>query len=174
MSFLDKLHDVNTFIFDVDGVLTDAFVRVEEDGSLLRSMNTTDGYAMKHALRQGYQIFITTGGRSKGVIRCFLGLGIPEENIFHSTLEKLDVLRQLVNNGKVSLENTAYMGDDIPDYAPMRLVLLATCPKDAAHEIKEVSQYISPLEGGKGCVRDLIEKVLKVQGKWFDLDVVNL
>ncbi len=174
MSFLDKLQDIDTFIFDVDGVLTDAMVRVEEDGTLLRSMNTKDGFAMNYAINLGYKIYIITGSRSQGVILRLKGLGLSEENIFHSTLEKLDVLRRLVHSGKVKLDNCLYMGDDIPDYAPMRLVHLSTCPQDAVHEIKEIAQYISPFAGGRGCVRDIIEKVLRVQGKWFSLDVINL
>lgn len=174
MSFLTHLHDIDTFIFDVDGVLTDAIVRVEEDGQLLRSMNTKDGFAIKHALSQGYKVLIITGGKSRGVQIRMAGLGVPKEDIYLGADDKLAVLRRLVNADELKLENCLYMGDDIPDYGSMRLVLLATCPKDAVHEIKEISQYVSPFDGGRGCVRDVIEKVLRVQGKWFDLDVVNL
>jgi len=174
MSFLEKLHEVKTFIFDVDGVLTDAFVLVQEDGTLLRMMNTKDGFAIRHALTQGYKIFVITGGKSPGLLARLKNLGIAEENIFMDVQEKLDAMRELVRSGRVDLSNSTYMGDDIPDYAPMRLVLFAACPRDATHEIKEISQYVSPFDGGRGCVRDIIEKVLRVQGKWFKLDVVNL
>jgi 3-deoxy-D-manno-octulosonate 8-phosphate phosphatase (KDO 8-P phosphatase) len=172
MSFLDKLQDISTFIFDVDGVLTDGSVLVQEDGSLLRTMNIKDGLAIKQANSKGYQIFIITGGKSPGLLIRLTNLGIPKENIFMDAQEKGIIFRELINTKRIDPAKAAYMGDDIPDYLPMRLVYLPACPKDAVHEIKAISQYVSPFDGGKGCVRDLLEKVMRVQANWFDLDIV--
>jgi len=174
MSFLAKLHDIDTFIFDVDGVLTNSMLQIEENGNLLRSMNVKDGFAVKYALAQGYKIFIITGGTSTGVVKRLEGLGIPTANIHSGAHDKLAILRELVKTEQIELGTAVYMGDDLPDYGPMRLMHLPTCPKDAIQQIKDISQYVSSYEGGKGCVRDIIEKVLIVQKKWFNLDVVNL
>jgi 3-deoxy-D-manno-octulosonate 8-phosphate phosphatase (KDO 8-P phosphatase) len=173
MSFLEKLHDISCFIFDVDGVLTDGSVHVQEDGSLLRTMNIKDGYAIRHAVDKGYAIFIITGGKSTGVQSRLVNLGIPKENIFMAVQEKGKLMSELLKSKKIDPEKAVYMGDDIPDYAPMRLVNLPCCPKDAVPEVKAVSQYVSAFDGGKGCVRDILEKVMRVQGNWNVLDPVN-
>ncbi len=168
MSFLNKLKGIRSFVFDVDGVFTDGSVLVQEDGSLLRNMNTKDGFALKHAINSGLEVFIITGGKSPGVFKRFQHLGVPEENIFYDCHDKDSVLKSLIREKRINPAHTAYMGDDIPDYEAMRLVELPTCPSDAIQEIKTISLYVSPREGGKGCVRDILEKILKVQGKWFD------
>lgn len=164
MSFLSKLHDIKTFIFDVDGVLTDSSLYILENGQLLRKMNTRDGFAIKYAIEQGYQVIIITGGKSQGVVKRLEGLGVKDIHI--GIHDKLEVIMELVEVYGLDLGKTLYMGDDIPDYESMRVVHLATCPDNAAHEIREISQYISPIKGGEGCVRDVIEKVLRVQRKW--------
>lgn len=169
MSFLEKLKDIRSFVFDVDGVFTDGMVQVQDDGTLLRIMNTKDGFALKHAIRNGLDVFIITGGKSPGVLKRLQHLGVPESNIFYDCHDKDAVLKELIRDKRVNPAHCAYMGDDIPDYEAMRLVELPTCPADAIPEIKNISLYISPIEGGKGCVRDILEKILKVQGKWFDL-----
>jgi 3-deoxy-D-manno-octulosonate 8-phosphate phosphatase (KDO 8-P phosphatase) len=164
MSYLDKLADIKHFIFDVDGVLTNGCVQVQENGDLLRQMHTRDGYALKTALEQKFSITIITGGNSIGVIKRLEVLGIKD---IHSNIKnKLKILEEMVHSHNLDLNQVAYMGDDLPDYECMRAVHLAACPTDAAMEIKTVSQYISPYKGGEGCVRDLIEKVLKAQNKW--------
>jgi 3-deoxy-D-manno-octulosonate 8-phosphate phosphatase (KDO 8-P phosphatase) len=164
MSYLDKLADIRHFIFDVDGVLTNGLLHVQENGELLRQMHTRDGYALKAALEQKFAITIITGGNSQGVIKRLNGLGIT--HIYSGIHHKLKTLEELVHNHNLDLSTVAYMGDDLPDYECMRAVHLAACPSDAAMEIKTISQYISPVKGGEGCVRDLIEKVLKAQNKW--------
>jgi len=164
MSFLEKLQDIDTFIFDVDGIFTDGTMLITENGDYLRSMNTKDGFAVKYAIQQGYKVIIITGGSSKGVVTRFKRLGV--EDIFDGIENKIDVLRQQVDLFGLDLGKTLYMGDDIPDYECMRWVHLPACPCDAVHEIQEVAQYISPFAGGKGCVRDVIEKVLRVHDKW--------
>ncbi len=164
MSYLDKLADIRHFIFDVDGVLTNGLLHVQENGELLRQMHTRDGYALKTALDCKFPITIITGGNSQGVIKRLNGLGITQ--IYASVKHKLSILEDLVHSQNLDLSTVAYMGDDLPDYECMRAVHLAACPADAVMEIKTVSQYISPCKGGEGCVRDLIEKVLKAQNKW--------
>lgn len=172
MSFLEQLATIDTIILDVDGVLTDSYLHVLEDGKLLRRMHTRDGYALRRAATLGYRVIIITGGRSEGVTQRLKNLGITE--IYSGIQDKLEVLDDLIEIYGLQLENTTYMGDDLPDYAPMRLVALPACPSDAAPEIKAISQYISPYKGGAGCVRDLLEKIMKVQGRWVETEVTNL
>jgi 3-deoxy-D-manno-octulosonate 8-phosphate phosphatase (KDO 8-P phosphatase) len=174
MSFLSNLADIHTFIFDVDGVLTNGDVLVQDNGQLLRQMNTKDGYAIKTALNTGFRVVIITGGNSLGVKLRLMGLGVAEKDIHLGAHDKRAVLRRLVQEDDLDLAHAVYMGDDLPDYAPMRLVLIATCPNDAVPEIQQIAHYCSPIAGGKGCARDIIEKVLRVQEKWVKLDVVDL
>lgn len=172
MSFLDKLADISTIILDVDGVLTDSSVYILEDGVLMRKMSTRDGFAIQHAIKKGYNIIIITGGRSKGVISRLQGLGITE--IYSGVQDKLEILDDLIAAERIDLARTAYMGDDLPDYECMRLVHLATCPVDAAPEVRDIANYISPIKGGDGCVRDLLEKILRVQKQWIETSIVDL
>lgn len=164
MNYKQLLNHITTFVLDVDGVLTDGSILVSTDGELLRSMNIKDGYAMKKAVRAGYTICAISGGKNEGVRTRLKNLGIVD--VFLGIEEKTENLKKLFEQYKVKPENVAYMGDDIPDIAPMELVGLPTCPQDAVPEVKTVSKYISHKNGGKGCVRDLIEQVMKVQGKW--------
>lgn len=155
---------INTFIFDVDGVLTNNQMLITEAGELLRTMNARDGFAMKHALQNGYRIAIITGGRSQGVIKRLQGLGIKD--IFSGIEDKLPIYRNYLKTNNLNSDTVLYMGDDIPDLDIMRYVGLATCPADATPEIIEKCNYISPLNGGAGCVRDVIEKTMKLRGHW--------
>ncbi len=164
MNNLEKFKDINAFIFDVDGVLTDGQVLVQEDGLLLRSMNTRDGYAMQLAASLGYQIAIITGGNSVGVERRLLNLGISK--VYLKVANKIEAYEHFIQTYELDEDKILYMGDDMPDLPPMRRVGLPCCPADAAPEIKAVSRYISPLSGGAGCVREVMEKVLKLNGKW--------
>lgn len=172
MSYLDYLPNITTILLDVDGVLTDSSVHILEDGVLLRKMNVRDGYALKRAVQLGYRIIIITGGRSKGVVQRLKNLGITE--VYSGVQNKLETLEDLIEIYGLQLGSTAYMGDDLPDYEPMRLVALPACPANAAPEIKAISQYISPYNGGEGCVRDLLEKIMKVQGKWVATSIVQV
>ncbi|MBW6479769.1 MAG: HAD-IIIA family hydrolase [Bacteroidales bacterium] len=162
------LSNINTFIFDVDGVMTDGIVLLTPDGQMLRSMNVKDGYAIQLAIKKGYRIIIITGGNSEAVRQRFEGLGVKE--IYLSIGNKLEVFHEIVKRDNLKMENVLYMGDDIIDYEIMREVGVAACPADAAEEIKHISKYISPVPGGKGCARDVLEQVMKVQKKWFDED----
>lgn len=162
------LSQVHTFIFDVDGVMTDGIVLLTPDGQMLRSMNVKDGYAIQLAVKKGYRIIIITGGNSEAVRQRFEGLGVKE--VYLSVGNKLKLFHEIVKNDKLKMENILYMGDDIIDYEIMKEVGVAACPADAAEEIKHISHYISSVPGGKGCARDILEQVMKVQHKWFDED----
>lgn len=164
MNHLEHFHDITTFIFDVDGVLTDGNVLALEDGTLLRQMNIRDGYALKQAVKEGYNVCIITGGISEGVKKRLERLGV--EDIFTGVEDKLKVFTRYIREKEIDQATVLYMGDDLPDYAVMRLVGIPACPRDAAHEMFEVAQYVSPYDGGKGCVRDVIEKVLRLNGQW--------
>ncbi|MBQ4821311.1 HAD-IIIA family hydrolase [Aquimarina sp. MMG016] len=164
-SYKEYLQHITTFIFDVDGVLTDGTVIINTNGELLRTMNIKDGYALKTAVQQGFNVCIISGGKNEGVRKRLKGLGITDIYLgAHHKVEQLDEYLDIYN---IKTENVLYMGDDIPDLPVMEMVGLPTCPQDAAAEVKEISKYVSFKKGGKGCVRDVIEQVLKVQGKWI-------
>ena len=163
-SYKEYLPQITTFIFDVDGVLTDGTVTIFPNGELVRKMNIKDGYALKTAVDMGYRVCIISGGTNPAVKSRLQGLGITDIYLgAHNKIEQLDEYLDVYN---IKLENVLYMGDDIPDYPVMKLVGLPTCPKDAAPEIQDIAKYISQKKGGNGCVRDVIEQVLKVQDKW--------
>ena len=164
MNVLELFLPIRTFIFDVDGVLTDGNLLLTEEGHLLRSMNIKDAFALQMALRKGYQVWIITGGTSVAIRDKFLGLGIQQ--VHTSVTDKKDVLLRIAEDTQTLFDQMLFMGDDIPDYSSMKLCGLPCCPSDAAHEIKQIARYISPLSSGKGCVRDVIEKVLKLNGDW--------
>lgn len=164
-SILADFKKIESFIFDVDGVFTDSSLLITEKGELLRTMNSRDGFAVKHAINQGYKVIIITGGTSEGVRVRLKGLGV--DHIFIGVQDKEAVLRQLVDKEIVDLSKAIYMGDDIPDLGVMKKVFLPVCPADAATEIQGVSRYVSPINGGRGCVREVIETTLRVQDKWL-------
>lgn len=164
-NYKEYLNHVDTFIFDIDGVLTDGSIQVSTQGELLRTMNIKDGYALKTAQLAGYQVCVISGGTNEGVRLRLRGLGIT--NIFLGVQDKVEKLDEFFDIYNINPDNVLYMGDDIPDLYPMKLVGMPCCPQDAAAEIKEISRYVSHKKGGKGCVRDVIEQVMKVQGKWL-------
>ncbi len=151
-------------VFDVDGVFTDGRLLVTEEGHLLRTMSTRDGYAIKRALAAGIKIAVITGGNSEGVRKRLSGLGIEE--VYLGVADKLPVLRSLSEAWGIRREAIAYVGDDMPDYACMKWSGMAICPADAVSEIQILSHYITAAKGGKGCVREVIECILKEKGKW--------
>jgi 3-deoxy-D-manno-octulosonate 8-phosphate phosphatase (KDO 8-P phosphatase) len=161
-----KLKKIRTFIFDVDGVLTDCGLVITEKGEFLRKMNVRDGAAIKMALNQGFRVAIITKGNSIGVKNRLLFLGA--DPVFDNVANKLDALKDLEANHNIDPMSSVYMGDDLADLVVFDKVLLATCPNDAAPELIKKAEFISSRKGGDGCVRDLIERVLKVQGKWGD------
>ena len=163
-SYKEYLNHITTFIFDVDGVLTDGSVLVTTNGELLRAMSTKDGYALKTAVNAGYNVCIISGGTNEGVRARLRGLGLTD--IYLGAHNKVEQLEEYMDIYNINAENVLFMGDDIPDYQVMKMVGLPCCPQDAVPEIKVISKYVSHKTGGKGAVRDVIEQVLKVQGKW--------
>ena len=163
-SYKEYLTNITTFIFDVDGVLTDGTITVTTDGEMLRTMNVKDGFALKTAIDAGFNMCIISGGSNEGVRKRLAGLGIKD--IYLGAHNKIEQLNEFLSNNNIQPSQVLYMGDDIPDYPVMKLAGLPCCPQDAVPEIKAISKYISHKNGGKGAVRDVIEQVLKVQGKW--------
>ncbi|WP_369993610.1 KdsC family phosphatase [Winogradskyella sp.] len=163
-SYKEYLVDITTFIFDVDGVLTDGTINVTTNGEMLRTMSIKDGFALKTAVDAGFNICIISGGSNEGVRKRLEGLGIKD--IFLGAHNKIDQLNEYTSKNNIDKTNVLYMGDDIPDFPVMELVGLPCCPQDAVPEIKAISKYVSHKNGGKGAVRDVIEQVLKVQNKW--------
>lgn len=159
------LTEVDTFVFDYDGVMTDGRLILQHEGNPLRSANVKDGYVLQLAVRLGYRVVIISGGISKSVENRFEALKVKE--VFLGVNNKLEVLDEYIRKNKLDPQKMVYMGDDIPDFRVMEKVGVPCCPADAAEEIKNISIYISDKKGGEGCVRDIIEQVLKVQGKWM-------
>ncbi|WP_411030483.1 KdsC family phosphatase [Spongiimicrobium sp. 3-5] len=165
-SYKEYLKDITTFVFDVDGVFTDGTLLITTEGAMLRKMSVKDGYALKTALMKGYNVCIITGGTDEGVRNRLKGLGVTD--IYLGAHHKVEPLEEYLDIYNIAPENVLYMGDDLPDIPPMKIVALPTCPQDAVAEVKAVSKYVSHKDGGDGCVRDIIEQVLKVRGDWYD------
>lgn len=164
MNVLELFSPVKAFAFDVDGVLTDGMLYVPEQGELIRRMNIKDGYALQLAVKKGYKVWIISGGKSQAVQRRLQNLGVTA--VYIEVKDKVTLLKELMTAAGIERAQVLYMGDDMPDLAAMQHCGLATCPADAVAEIRAAAHYIAPLEGGKGCVRDVIEKVLKLNGHW--------
>ena len=169
--FKEELVKVKGFLFDVDGVLSKAVQPLSPEGDPVRTANMKDGFAIMFAIRSGYTIGIITGGRTADVRLRLEKLGIRD--IYMGTLDKMPCLDDFLQRNKMDASEVMYIGDDIPDYGVMARVGFPVCPKDAAPEIKSVSKYISDREGGEGCVRDVIEMVMRAQGKWLNPETIN-
>lgn len=166
MNQLEQFRDIHTFIFDVDGVLTNSEVLVLEDGKLLRKMSIRDGLAIKKAVNEDFKVAVITGGKSEGVKKRLTALGIMD--VYLGQKHKMEAFEELLDIYELDPAGILYMGDDLPDIPVMEKVGLPTCPANAAPEVIKVSKYISPFKGGEGCARDVIEKVLKLNDKWFN------
>jgi 3-deoxy-D-manno-octulosonate 8-phosphate phosphatase (KDO 8-P phosphatase) len=162
----EKLKNIKAFVFDVDGVMTDGSVFASEDGQFLRTFNIKDGYAIQHANKLNYPIAIISGGNSQGIIKRFQALGLSDIHVGQQ--HKKAAFESFLNKHHLSPSEILYMGDDMPDYELLKTVGVATCPQDAAIDIKAICHYISPLNGGKGCVRDVLETTLKIQNNWWN------
>ena len=160
------LSKIRAFAFDVDGVLSPSTIPMSEAGEPLRMVNVKDGYALQLAVKMGYCLAIISGARTEAVKVRFHGLGIAD--VFTGVSIKLPCLIKWMEKRGLKPEEVAFVGDDIPDLEAMRHVALPIAPADAAPEVKEVARYISPIAGGYGCGRDVIEQVMKAQGKWLD------
>ena len=161
---LDRFLEVETFIFDVDGVLTDGSVMATDAGEMHRTFNIKDGFALQFAVKAGYNIIIISGGNSEGVRTRLKSLGI--KHVYTAIADKRALLSQLEKEEGIQLNNCLYMGDDYPDMSVMNMCGIKTCPKDAAWEIQENSDWIAQANGGEGAVREILENVLTLQDKW--------
>lgn len=168
-NFKEDLRKVKAFVFDVDGVFTDGSLYCMGDGEQVRKMNAKDGFAVKHAMSKGYPVgIISAGSHNEGTKKRLSYLGI--EDMYMGSFKKTDSIIDFSKKHNIALDSILYMGDDIPDYPVLKLVGVPTCPGDAAVEIKQISKYISNIDGGQGCVRDVVEQVLRAQGNWVELD----
>ena len=156
---------IKALAFDVDGVLSTSNVVLLEGGQPCRTANIKDGYALQLAVKRGMPVAIITGGRSQAVRVRYEGLGIKD--IVLGTAVKIRKFEEWTESLRISPDEVLYMGDDIPDYEVMQRCGCACCPADAAPEIRQIAAYVSPLNGGCGCVRDVVEQVLRAQGKWM-------
>lgn len=164
-SYKAYLKDISTFVFDVDGVFTDGTVLITTQGELLRKMSISDGYAVKTAVQKGYRLCVISGGNNEGVRKRLQDLGVTD--IYLGISDKERALEEYLEIYEIDPAHTMYMGDDLPDIPSMQRVALPACPQNAAPEVKAISAYVSHLKGGEGCVRDIIEQVLKVRGDWY-------
>lgn len=162
----ENLSKVKAFAFDVDGVFSESNILLHPSGQLMRTMNIRDGYAVQFTVKKGYPVAIITGGDTESVKMRFEKLRI--QDIYMKSNNKLTDFHHFIERYQLSPDEVLYMGDDLPDYEVMSIVGFPACPSDAAQEIKSISKYISDKKGGFGCVRDVVEQVLRVQGKWMD------
>ncbi|MEJ2163021.1 MAG: HAD hydrolase family protein [Robiginitalea sp.] len=163
-NYKELLKDITTFVFDIDGVFTDSSILITTEGALLRKMSVRDGYAVKTALSQGYRICIISGGTNEGVRKRMQALGVTD--IYLGADFKEESLREYLMDYEIPVQEILYMGDDIPDIPAMQMSGMVACPQNAVPEVKRISHYISHYDGGEGCVRDIIEQVLKIRGDW--------
>jgi len=172
MNVLSYFKHISTFVFDIDGVLTDGTVLILENGLQARRMHVKDGLALQMAKKEGFKVIIISGAYSEPVLKRLQYLGLEE--IFLGVKDKREVLEKYINDNNLTWEEILYMGDDLPDIPVLKEVGLACCPADAVTEVNIISKYISPVNGGYGCVRDVIEKVLKLNNKWYvDTEVTS-
>ena len=167
-NFKEDLRKVKAFVFDVDGVFTDSSLYCMPDGEQVRAMNAKDGFAVRFAIKQGYPIGIISAGKNNvGVVKRLEYLDIKD--MYMGSFKKTEAMHDFCEKYNLNIDNVLYMGDDLPDFPVLKMVGIPTCPGDAAVEIKQASKYISNINGGHGCVRDVIEQVLRAQGNWVDL-----
>ncbi len=164
-NYMTLLKGIKAFAFDVDGVFTDGQVYLFPGAEFVRAVDIKDGYAVQHAIKMGFPLGIISGGKSDEVVKRFQKLGVTD--IYMDSSNKLESYENFRRKHGLDHADILYMGDDLPDFEVMDLVGLPTCPLDAAHEIKEKAAYISDKPGGHGCVRDVIEKVLRLHDKWL-------
>jgi len=170
--FKERLKKVKGFVFDVDGVLSSDTSPLDEYGDPVRTSNVKDGFAIRYALKNGFQIAIITGANTERVKLRYSKLGV--ELIYLNTFEKMGCLSDILTKTGLQKHEILYMGDDLVDIPVMKEIGIPTCPVDAVPEVKAVSLYISDRKGGEGCVRDVIEQVLRSQGKWASQEIAGL
>lgn len=166
--FKEDLMKVKAFIFDVDGVLSTESIVIDSTGEMLRTANTKDGYAIQYAIKKGYPVAIITGGVSDAVEKRYRGLGVTD--IYMGSKNKIKDFEDFIGKHNLDSDHIMYMGDDLPDFEVMKRIGVPTCPANAVEQIKAISSYISDKDGGFGCVRDVVEQVLRVHSNWYVSD----
>ncbi len=169
--FKEELTKVKAFVFDVDGVISAATQVLTPEGETVRTSNLKDGFALVYAVRIGYPVCVITGGKTIEVLKRCEKIGIRD--VYAGSLKKLPALYDFLEKNNLKANEVMYMGDDLPDYPAMKVVGVPVCPRDAAPEIKAISHYISDKNGGEGCVRDVLEQVMRAQGKWIDVEKMD-
>lgn len=159
------LKKIKTIVLDVDGVLSRCTIQMDAEGNPIRTLNIKDGYCIQLAIKMGLRLVIITGGKDESIRKRYEYLGMKD--IFMACAQKIETYERYCKEHGISDDEVIYIGDDIPDYEIMKRVGCPCCPADACAEIKEISTYISPANGGDGCVRDVIEQVMKAQGLWL-------
>jgi 3-deoxy-D-manno-octulosonate 8-phosphate phosphatase (KDO 8-P phosphatase) len=167
-NFKEDLANVKAFIFDIDGVLSTQTIPLNIFGVPNRTVNLRDGYAIQLAVRKGYRVGVISGSRSKEYMKRLKSLGVND--IYLNSKSKIKHFNSFLEKYNLSKGDVLFMGDDIPDYEVMRVAGLPVCPSDADSEIRRVASYVSDKKGGEGCVRDVIEQVLRLHNKWMDSD----
>ncbi len=170
-NYKERLVDITTFVFDYDGVFSDGVVYIMENGDMIRSTHSRDGYALQLALKNGYRICVITGAFSTGIVERFKKVGIHD--VFIGADDKLKVFNEYCTRHSLKKEDVLVMGDDIPDLRMIKKAWVSCCPADAAWEVRSSVDYISIYPGGRGCVRDIIEQVMRLQGKWMNDDAFH-
>ena len=165
-----RLKDIKAFAFDVDGVMTDGSILALSNGDLLRIFDAKDGFAIRMAILAGYPVAVITGGRSHSIVERFKASGIKEEDIYLHSRDKLQDFNDFCKRYGLEPADVVFVGDDLPDIPVMLAAGIGACPDDAASDVQAIADYISEAPGGKGCIRELFEKILKKQGRWnFDV-----
>lgn len=164
LNFKQRLTKISTIMFDIDGVMTDGKVLVMESGEMVRNIYSKDGYALNQAVNKGFRVVIISGGNNIAISAALARNGVTD--VFIKQHDKMACYVDYIKLHDLKDEEIIFMGDDLPDYDIMSRVGVAACPNDAVPEVKSICQYVSPRNGGEGCVRDIIEQVMKVQGKW--------
>jgi 3-deoxy-D-manno-octulosonate 8-phosphate phosphatase (KDO 8-P phosphatase) len=170
-NFKEELLKVKAFVFDIDGVLSLQTISLNTFGVPNRTVNLRDGYALQLAVRKGYHVGIISGGNSKEYQKRLKYLGITD--IYLNCRAKVEHFRKFIGKYNLDISEVLYMGDDIPDFEIMKIAGIPVCPADADSEIKQISTYISDKRGGEGCVRDIIEQVMRLHNKWMDSDAFS-
>ena len=162
-SYKTRLKDITTFILDVDGVMTNGKIIYTHDGKIDRQFYAKDGYAIKYAISKGYRIAIISGGMQENVRTRLNSLGV--EDVFLKAFSKIEVYEKFIEEKKIDPKNSLYMCDDNPDLDVLKVVGISSCPNDASVDVKSICDYLSHKDGGMGCVRDVIEQVMRIHKK---------
>ncbi|MDQ3112471.1 MAG: 3-deoxy-D-manno-octulosonate 8-phosphate phosphatase [Bacteroidota bacterium] len=164
VNFKQRLNKVKAFVFDIDGVLTDGTIQFNSDNTTSRSFNARDGFALQRAVNEGWTVAIISAAKDENLRQRFKNLGLQE--VYLGALDKEETFKEFTTVYGFAEEEVLYMGDDLPDLLAMRRAGIPCCPNDAASEIRDMCVYVSPFKGGNGCVRDVIEQVLRLTKKW--------